>query len=111
MDKLRDTHIIEWSKQEVDLADLLWDESGHYWYSEDRHEISPDDMLKFAQSLEQRIEELEEAGTNAFLSDDGLLWIGKAKDEHEYGMEFVGITLPKDRYFAFLETLAQQEEA
>ena len=60
-------------------------------------------------ALEQRVRGLEKAGTDAFLSDDGLLWIGKAEDEHGYGMEFIGITLPKDRYFAFLEALAEEE--
>lgn len=51
---------------------------------------------------------VEEASMKAFLNDDkdSLLWIGKAEDEHNYGIEFVSITLPKDRYFAVLEALA-----
>jgi hypothetical protein len=61
-------------------------------------------------ALEARLSKMEEAGTEAFLPDDGLLWVGKAEDEHGYGMEFVGITLPKDRYFAFLKALANVDE-
>lgn len=55
----------------------------------------------------EALREVARAGVDAFLNDDGLLWIGSAEDEHGYGMEFVGITLPKDRYFSFLEALAK----
>ena len=57
--RLRDTNIIDRAKQEVALEDLLWDRAGHYWYTEQGHEIDPTDMKDYAAALEAKLKMLE----------------------------------------------------
>ena len=58
-DRLRDTNIIDRSKQEVDLNDLRWNREGSFWYTDEHHEFSPEEILEYAARLEQRVIRLE----------------------------------------------------
>ena len=57
--KLRDTNIIDYDNQVVELDDLRFDAAGKFWYDHQDHEIGPGQMLSYAMKLEQHNRKLE----------------------------------------------------
>ena len=113
---LRDTNIIDYDKQVVDLENLQFYAAGKFWYDNQGHEISPDQMLAYAMKLEERNRkleaenlwmrrEIERVGHAIYTGDKG--YVGTEEDLQAIGQSVEGICETLDR---MIEPEAENEK-